>query len=200
MRPMGIPEVRKSRNRCWFPVKRSITSSRRCRSSRRAPRQRPRATELDTEVGKIAGLTESAEEPKTPLDLRIAQFGRWLYDDRAAASGGDVRAGKDQVCALGQRRVLRQRFGVLGDGSDSPVSAARRPRVRPLQADAHPRPRHHRRQAAARRRARVRAPRCFARCALVRAGSPACAAPPSSVPRILPGTRRRAHSGSLQRG
>jgi len=36
------------------------------------------ATGLDTEVGKIAGLTESAEEPKTPLEQRIAQFGRYL--------------------------------------------------------------------------------------------------------------------------
>jgi Ca2+-transporting ATPase len=36
------------------------------------------ATGLETEVGKIASLTESAEEPKTPLELRIAQFGRYL--------------------------------------------------------------------------------------------------------------------------
>jgi len=36
------------------------------------------ATGLETEVGKIARLTESAEEPKTPLELRIAQFGRYL--------------------------------------------------------------------------------------------------------------------------
>ncbi|MCC7344075.1 MAG: HAD-IC family P-type ATPase [Deltaproteobacteria bacterium] len=36
------------------------------------------ATGLDTEAGKIATLTESAEEPKTPLELRIAQIGRWL--------------------------------------------------------------------------------------------------------------------------
>ncbi len=36
------------------------------------------ATALDTEVGKIASLTESAVEPKTPLELRIAQFGHWL--------------------------------------------------------------------------------------------------------------------------
>ncbi|NDP64813.1 HAD-IC family P-type ATPase [Polaromonas sp.] len=31
-----------------------------------------------TEVGRIAGMTESATEPQTPLEQRIAQFGRWL--------------------------------------------------------------------------------------------------------------------------
>jgi Ca2+-transporting ATPase len=36
------------------------------------------ATGTDTEVGKIATLTESAKERKTPLELRIAQFGRYL--------------------------------------------------------------------------------------------------------------------------
>lgn len=36
------------------------------------------ATALDTEVGRIASLTGSAKDPKTPLELRIAQFGRWL--------------------------------------------------------------------------------------------------------------------------
>ena len=36
------------------------------------------ATALDTEVGKIASLTGSAKESKTPLELRVAQFGRWL--------------------------------------------------------------------------------------------------------------------------
>ena len=35
------------------------------------------ATGVDTEVGRIARLTESAEEPKTPLELRIGQFGRY---------------------------------------------------------------------------------------------------------------------------
>jgi len=32
----------------------------------------------ETEVGRIAGLTERAQEPATPLEQRIAQFGRWL--------------------------------------------------------------------------------------------------------------------------
>ena len=31
-----------------------------------------------TEVGRIAGMTENATEPKTPLEQRIEQFGRWL--------------------------------------------------------------------------------------------------------------------------
>ncbi|MDF1755187.1 MAG: HAD-IC family P-type ATPase [Verrucomicrobiales bacterium] len=36
------------------------------------------ATGLDTEVGKIAHLTTSAADPKTPLEQRIDQFGRYL--------------------------------------------------------------------------------------------------------------------------
>jgi Ca2+-transporting ATPase len=42
------------------------------------------ATGIHTEVGRIAGLTERAEEPKTPLELRLEQFGRALV---AAALG-----------------------------------------------------------------------------------------------------------------
>jgi Ca2+-transporting ATPase len=42
------------------------------------------ATGVHTEVGRIAGMTERAEEPKTPLELRLAQFGRALV---AAALG-----------------------------------------------------------------------------------------------------------------
>ena len=36
------------------------------------------ATGVHTEVGRIAGLTEGAEEPKTPLERRLAGFGRAL--------------------------------------------------------------------------------------------------------------------------
>jgi Ca2+-transporting ATPase len=36
------------------------------------------ATGTHAEVGGIARLTEGAEEPRTPLDLRITQFGRYL--------------------------------------------------------------------------------------------------------------------------
>ncbi len=36
------------------------------------------ATGTHTEVGGIARMTEGAEEPKTPLELRITQFGRYL--------------------------------------------------------------------------------------------------------------------------
>jgi len=42
------------------------------------------ATGTHTEVGRIAGLTEGAEEPKTPLEVRLEQFGRALV---AAALG-----------------------------------------------------------------------------------------------------------------
>jgi len=36
------------------------------------------ATGVHTEVGRIAGLTEGAEEPRTPLEQRLEQFGRAL--------------------------------------------------------------------------------------------------------------------------
>ncbi|MBI2964362.1 MAG: HAD-IC family P-type ATPase [Deltaproteobacteria bacterium] len=36
------------------------------------------ATGLATEIGHIAALAEAATEPKTPLERRIAQFGRWI--------------------------------------------------------------------------------------------------------------------------
>lgn len=36
------------------------------------------ATALATEVGKIATLTQAAKEPKTPLELKIAQFSRYV--------------------------------------------------------------------------------------------------------------------------
>ena len=36
------------------------------------------ATGLSTEVGKIAKMTSHAEDPQTPLEQRIAQFGRYL--------------------------------------------------------------------------------------------------------------------------
>ncbi len=42
------------------------------------------ATGIHTEVGRIAGLTETAIEPKTPLELRLEHFGRALL---AAALG-----------------------------------------------------------------------------------------------------------------
>jgi magnesium-transporting ATPase (P-type) len=42
------------------------------------------ATGVGTEVGRIAGLTEAAAEPRTPLELRLERFGRALV---AAALG-----------------------------------------------------------------------------------------------------------------
>jgi len=36
------------------------------------------ATGVETEVGKIASMTATASEPRTPLEQRLQQFGRWL--------------------------------------------------------------------------------------------------------------------------
>lgn len=56
------------------------------------------ATGLSTEVGKVAAMTVAAEAPPTPLEKRIAQFGRWLV----VASGVMFAA----VVALGLLRGL----------------------------------------------------------------------------------------------
>ena len=48
------------------------------------------ATGVHTEVGGIAGLTSSAQEPHTPLEHRIAPFGRWpLAAGWWLVAGGD---------------------------------------------------------------------------------------------------------------
>ncbi len=51
------------------------------------------ATGASTEVGRIAGLTERAEEPKTPLELRLARFGRALVAAGAGLFGVVVALG-----------------------------------------------------------------------------------------------------------
>lgn len=56
------------------------------------------ATGVHTEVGGIARLTEGAEESKTPLEMRIAQFGRYLVFAALALFGF--------VMALGLARGL----------------------------------------------------------------------------------------------
>jgi magnesium-transporting ATPase (P-type) len=56
------------------------------------------ATGAHTEVGAVARLTEDSQQPKTPLELRIAQFGRYLV---VAALGLFVI-----VVALGLLRAL----------------------------------------------------------------------------------------------
>jgi magnesium-transporting ATPase (P-type) len=51
------------------------------------------ATGPHTEVGAIARLTQSATEPPTPLELRIAQFGRWLVGAALALFSAVVALG-----------------------------------------------------------------------------------------------------------
>ena len=55
------------------------------------------ATGQATEVGQIARLTATAEEPKTPMELRLAQFGRYLVAASvvlcAAVMGGGLLRG-----------------------------------------------------------------------------------------------------------
>ena len=46
-----------------------------------------------TEVGRIAGMTEAALDPKTPLEQRIAQFGRWLVVAALVLFGAVVALG-----------------------------------------------------------------------------------------------------------
>ena len=51
------------------------------------------ATGGNTEVGGIASMTAGAEEPKTPLEARIAQFGRYLVFAALALFGAIVALG-----------------------------------------------------------------------------------------------------------
>ncbi|WP_366806987.1 HAD-IC family P-type ATPase [Polaromonas sp.] len=46
-----------------------------------------------TEVGRIASMTETATEPKTPLEQRIEQFGRWLVVAALVLFGAVVALG-----------------------------------------------------------------------------------------------------------
>jgi|CXWL01.1.fsa_nt_gi Ca2+-transporting ATPase len=52
------------------------------------------STGLGTEVGTIAALTESAQEPKTPLERRIEQLGRYLAVGALAVVGVVFAVGK----------------------------------------------------------------------------------------------------------
>jgi magnesium-transporting ATPase (P-type) len=60
------------------------------------------ATGLATEVGKIASMTASAEEPQTPLARRIAEFGRVVIYVGAGLSAAVVVIGALRKMAMGE--------------------------------------------------------------------------------------------------
>ncbi|MEQ1807917.1 MAG: HAD-IC family P-type ATPase, partial [Burkholderiaceae bacterium] len=60
------------------------------------------ATGTHTEVGRIARLTETAEEPKTPLELRIAHFGRYLVGGSLLLFGAVMLLGVLRGLALAE--------------------------------------------------------------------------------------------------
>ena len=59
------------------------------------------ATGLATEIGHIAALAEEAQEPKTPLERRIAQFGRYIILAAAGLLGLVIAVGALRGLALG---------------------------------------------------------------------------------------------------
>jgi Ca2+-transporting ATPase len=60
------------------------------------------ATGTHTEVGGVARLTERAEEPKTPLEQRVAQFGRYLVGAALAMFALVVALGLQRGLELGE--------------------------------------------------------------------------------------------------
>lgn len=59
------------------------------------------ATGLSTEVGKVAAMTAAAEAPQTPLEKRIAEFGRWLVVASGVMFAGVVSLGLLRGLPLG---------------------------------------------------------------------------------------------------
>jgi Ca2+-transporting ATPase len=60
------------------------------------------ATGTHTEVGSVARLTEHAEEPKTPLEQRVAQFGRYLVVGALVMFALVVALGLERGLELGE--------------------------------------------------------------------------------------------------
>jgi magnesium-transporting ATPase (P-type) len=60
------------------------------------------ATGQETEIGKIADLTATAEEPKTPLEVRLEHFGRWLVVMAAVLFAAVVGLGLLRGLAFGE--------------------------------------------------------------------------------------------------
>lgn len=76
------------------------------------------ATGRETEVGKIAHLTQSAPEPKTPLEMRLAQFGRILVYASLLLFGLVILAGLAQGIPFGEILMvaISQMVSVVPEG------------------------------------------------------------------------------------
>jgi Ca2+-transporting ATPase len=59
-------------------------------------------TGLDTEVGRIAAMTEAAVQPKTPLERRIEQFGRYVIGFAIVVFVAIVAVGRIRGVPLGE--------------------------------------------------------------------------------------------------
>ncbi len=76
------------------------------------------ATGLATEVGRIAALAEAAQEPPTPLERRIAQFGRYVIVAALAMFASVVAIGLLRGLPFGQIVMLgtSQLVGMIPEG------------------------------------------------------------------------------------
>ncbi len=76
------------------------------------------ATGPRTEIGRIAALAEAAEEPPTPLELRIAQFGRYVIVAAAVMFGIVIAVGLLRDLPFGQIVMIgiSQVVGMIPEG------------------------------------------------------------------------------------
>jgi magnesium-transporting ATPase (P-type) len=76
------------------------------------------ATGVTTEIGHIAALAESARQPATPLERRIAQFGRWIVVAAVALFGVILALGLARGLPAGEVVMvgISQLVGMIPEG------------------------------------------------------------------------------------